>query len=284
VADGQRPSALVVGSITRDLEDHDGRVDERPGGVVHHAGLALLRLGARVRAVTRIHPDDADLLATLRREGAEVRALESRFTTTYRNDYTGPVDHHELLRVSDPIAAGDVPAEWKRADLVQLGPLHRRDLEPEVAGCVRGLVGLDLQGLVRRQASGGVELAPNPDLPRFLAQVQVVHANDSEVEAAVAGDSLARFVERHSIREMIVTHGPGGARVLADGRSVEVPAKPTAGHHLVGAGDVFLATYLFLRAAGRPPEDAAAGAVEVCALRIQHGEIPQDFRPGSAPR
>ncbi len=257
---------------------------ERPGGVVHHAGLALLRLGARVRVVTRINPSDADLLAPLRREGAEIRALESRFTTTYCNDYTGPVDHHELLWTSDPIAAKDLPAEWRRADLIQLGPLHRRDLEPEVAGAVDGLVGLDLQGLVRRQASGRVELAPNPRLPHFLTQVQVVHANDSEVEVAVAGDSLEQFVQRHCIGEMIVTHGAGGARVLANGRSVELPARPTGGHHLVGSGDVFLATYLFLRSAGGLPEDAAAGAVEVCSHRIEHGEIPWNFRPTAAQR
>jgi sugar/nucleoside kinase (ribokinase family) len=284
VADEHRPTALVVGSVTRDLEDRGGGVRERPGGVVHYAGLALLRLGARVRVVTRLNPNDADLVAPLRREGAEIRALESRFTTTYRNDYSGPVDHHELLKTSDPIAAKDVPEEWRRADLIQLGPLHRQDLEPEVVGCVSGLVGLDLQGLVRRQARGGVELAPNPKLGDFLARVQVVHANDSEVEAAGAGEPLIRFVEHHGVREMIVTHGPRGARILAEGRSVEIPARPTAGHHLVGAGDVFLATYLYLRSAGQLPEDAAAGAVEVCTLRIEHGEIPRDFRPGTLAR
>ena len=251
---------------------------------MHHAGIALLQLGARVRIVTRINPDDADLLAPLQREGAEIRALESRFTTTYRNDYTGPVDHHELLQTSDPIRAKDLPAEWRSADLIQLGPLHRRDLEPEVAGAVDGLVGLDLQGLVRRQARGGVELAPNPKLAPFLAQVQVVHANDSEVEAAVAGDSLEEFVRLHGIGEMIVTHGAGGARILEGGRSVELAARPTGGHHIVGAGDVFLATYLFLRSAGHRSEDAAAGAVEVCSHRIERGEVPRNFRPAAGRR
>jgi sugar/nucleoside kinase (ribokinase family) len=110
----------------------------------------------------------------------------------------------------------------------------------------------------------------------------VVHANDAEIEAAVEGESLARFVESHRIREMIVTHGEAGARVLANGRDVEVSARPTRGRHLVGAGDVFLATYLLLRTEGREPEDAARGAAEACAARIDQGRIPPGFYPGNA--
>ena len=144
VAGEARTRALVVGAVTRDLERRRGRIAEGPGGVVHHAGLTLLRLGASVRAVTRVHPDHVELLAPLRSEGAEVLALDSRCTTTYRNDYTGPVDQHELLEQSDPIRPEDVPAEWREADLVHLGPLHRTDVEAEVAECVQGLVGLDL--------------------------------------------------------------------------------------------------------------------------------------------
>jgi hypothetical protein len=205
-----------------------------------------------------------------------VRALDSRRTTTYRNDYTGPVDRHELIAASDPIGGRDIPADWRNSDLTHLGPLHRLDLKPDVSRFVGGLVGLDLQGLVREARESRVK--PNPDLMLFLEGVRVVHASADEIEAVLDGDSLNGFVKRHSIPEMIVTRGAHGALLIAGGQSIEVPARPARSGHVAGAGDVFLATYLFLRVEGLRPADAATGAAEVCSVRIERGEIPKGFR------
>ncbi len=271
--------ALLVGSVSRDLEEREGRTVVRPGGTVHYAGCALLRLGTRVRVVTRVHPDDDALLNPLRNKGAEVLALESACTTTYRNDYTGPVDHHELLAASDAIALEDVPLSWHEPDLVHLGPLHPDDLEPTLSKLDARLVGLDLQGLVRRAGPEGTVLATTPRLARFLDGVQVVQASESELSIALAGEPLERFVERHSIPEMIVTRGARGALVLSGGRKFEIPARAVRGAHRVGSGDVFLASYLLFRASGLPPPDASSASGEVCAVRIEKGEVPLGFRP-----
>jgi sugar/nucleoside kinase (ribokinase family) len=271
---------LLVGSVSRDLEEQRDRTLERPGGTVHYAGRALLRLGARVRVVTRVHPDDQSLLDPLRREGAEVHALESPRTTTYRNDYSGPVDLHELLAASDPISLRDVPVAWRDSDVVQLGPLHAHDIEPDFSELGDGLIGLDLQGLVRQAHPQGTRLEPNADLARFLAGVRVVQASESELSAALEGASIEQFVERHSIPEMIVTRGARGALVLCSGQRFDVPTRPVQGVHRVGSGDVFLASYLFFRASGRPPPDASVAAGEVCAVRIEKGEVPRGFHPG----
>jgi sugar/nucleoside kinase (ribokinase family) len=284
VAAKNRTTALVVGTVTLDFERRDDRLDEGPGGVVHHAGLTLLRLGAAVRVVTRVHPDHVGLLDPLRAEGAEVLALKSRSTTTYRNDYTGPVDQHELLAQSDTIAAEDLPADWRHADVVHLGPLHPADLEPEVVECVQGLIGLDLQGLLRRPGAGQVRLRSNPNLGRYLTNVQVVHANQSEIEVARGGDSLEAFAARHEIPEMLVTEGEQGALLLTDDRCVAVSANPRHGPYRVGSGDAFLSTYLLLRARGHAPLEAASGAADLCELRIDRGEVPKGFQPRIRPR
>jgi sugar/nucleoside kinase (ribokinase family) len=284
VAGKERTTALVLGAVTRDLEQRADGLKEGPGGVVHHAGLTLLRLGAAVRVVTRVAPDHAGLLTPLRNEGAEVLALPSRHTTTYRNDYTGPVDHHDLLAQSDPIVPKDLPPDWRQADLVHLGPLHRSDLEPAVSGCVKGLIGLDLQGLLRLRGDGGVRLEPNPARPRYIENVQVVHANQSEIEVALDGDSLAGFIRRYRIAEMLVTEGEQGAVVVTDDGSVAVRANPSHGPHRVGSGDAFLSTYLLLRSRGHKPLEAASGAADVCEIRIDRGRVPEGFRPTVRPR
>jgi len=47
----------------------------------------------------------------------------------------------------------------------------------------------------------------------------------------------------------------------------------------VGAGDVFLGTYLMLRVEGRDPASAARGATRTSMAQIEHGEVPRGFVP-----
>jgi 2-dehydro-3-deoxygluconokinase len=276
--------ALVVGAITRDLDASD-RARSHPGGVVFHAGLALVRLGAVTRVVTRVNPADAyALLRPLHVEGIETAALPSAETTTYLNDYSSELETHELRAVSDPIGPSDVPADWRTADLIHLGPLHRRDILPEVPSTLRGFKGLDLQGLVREPGPGGTRLAACPDLARYLDGLDVLQASESELAPVLEGDSLERFARRHGLRELIVTRGARGTTLLVRGERLEIPALATRALYPVGAGDVFLASYLFLRAAGSKEAEAARGAARVCAAKLEGGEVPKGFRASSERR
>ncbi|MFQ5699020.1 MAG: PfkB family carbohydrate kinase [Myxococcota bacterium] len=269
-----RETALVIGAISRDLDAAHPAARETAGGVVHHAGLALARLGTRPRVVTRVRPDDDRLLGPLRSAGVEVVAHPSRRTTTYRNDYSGLSDAHELCAVSDTLHAADIPSDWRSADLIQLGPLHRRDLDPELPQQLDGRIGIDIQGLVR--LPGPALLAPYPKLEVLLDRVQVLQASESELPSLLAGDTVERFVRRHGIEEMIVTLGARGSVLLHRGRRLEVPALEVAGRHPVGAGDVFLASYLVARARSSSPMDAARFATRICAAKIDTGELPED--------
>jgi sugar/nucleoside kinase (ribokinase family) len=275
------PTALVVGSVTLDLPADADEEAARPGGVVYYAGVALARLGARTRVVTSLLPADAArLLGPLHAESIETAARASRATTSYRNDYSGPEDRHELVASSDPIRAADVPPRWRASDLVQLGPLHRRDVLPEVAAELRGYKGLDVQGLVREARPEGTRISPSADLPRFLPHVDVVKVSEPELAAVLDGDTLERFARRHAVREMLVTRGARGVRVLADGGAWDLPAPVVHARFKVGAGDVFLAAYLFFRVRALGPAEAAAAATQVCAAKLEQGEVPKGFAGG----
>lgn len=289
--DGSRPmQALVVGAISVDLDGtaHAGGVNSwavdaiagRPGGVVYYAGLAHARLGADTRVVTSVAPRDAHrLLSPLHAEGIETAARKSAHTTSYRNDYSGRVDQHELCAASDSIRPEDVPTAWLGADVVQLGPLHRHDIDPDLVAELRGFTGIDVQGLVRLSTPNGTELAPFPDLARFLAHVEVVQASEAELPALLDGLTLEQFIRRHAIREMVVTRGPRGARVIEGGRAVDVAAPEVEARFKVGAGDVFLAAYLVFRVRGEVPVEAARAATLVCAAKLERGEVPKGLDP-----
>jgi sugar/nucleoside kinase (ribokinase family) len=265
------PSALVLGAITRDLEGGRAAV---PGGVVHYAGRAFAALGARTRAVTRVREADAgELLAPLIAAGVEVRALPSAATTTYANDYSGAEDRHELLAASDPIGPDDLPPAWRSADVIQLGPLHRRDLLPETLASLSGFTGIDLQGLVRLADKSGTRLAPNPALKDYLAHVSVAKASEEELAVLLEGRSLEAFRSEFGLAELLVTRGERGALVVTRWRVEEIATPQVPRRFPVGAGDVFLAAYLHARASDRSPAAAARFAVRASAAHVEHGRI-----------
>jgi len=269
------PSALVLGAITRDVEA-GGRF--APGGVVHYAGLAFAALGARTRVVTRSRSEDAaELLAPLRARGVETRALASAATTTYANDYSGEEDRHELLAASDPIRPADLPEGWRRADAIHLGPLHRRDLLPETVAVLRGLVGIDLQGLARLGSAAGTRLAPNLELKDFLVHVAVAKAAEEEIAVLLEGMTLGEFRREFGLAELLVTRGSRGALLVTQNGVEEIPAVAAARRFPTGAGDVFLAAYLFARASQREPRAAAGFAARASAAQIEHGALPAGF-------
>ncbi len=267
----RKTSALVLGAVTRDLERGQAAV---PGGVVHYAGRAFAALGARTRAVTRVREADADeLLAPLVAAGVEVRALPSAATTTYANDYSGAEDRHELLAASDPIRPDDLPPAWRSADAIHLGPLHRRDLLPETLASLSGFVGIDLQGLVRIADEHGTRLAPNPELKDYLAHVSVAKASEEELAVLLEGRSLEAFRSEYGLAELLVTRGERGALVVTRWRVEEIAVPSVPRRFPVGAGDVFLAAYLYARASERNPASAARFAVRASAEHVEHGRI-----------
>jgi sugar/nucleoside kinase (ribokinase family) len=274
--------ALVLGAITRDLERDPSHPSLRqravPGGVVHYAGLGLRALGATTRVVTRVRSADARaLLAPLEEAGVELCALPSRATTTYANDYGGAEDQHELLATSDPLAADDVPPAWRRADVIQVGPLHRRDVLPEVLGGLSGLIGIDLQGLVRLADERGTRLAPNPELKDFLPRVAVAKASEQELEVAREGRSLESFRREFGIGELLVTRGARGALLVTRAGVRDVPAPRVERRFPIGAGDVFLGAYLFARAHACGPLEAARFATRVGAAKVARGAISPEL-------
>ncbi len=243
-------------------------------------------MGLHTRVITRLKRDDMpSLLAPLRLDEVEVLALDSCATTAYLNDYDRlnesgrSSDQHRLLSTSEPLREDDVPPDWRAADLIHLGPLHSRDLEPELGAVFSGLTGLDLQGLVRVRDRKCARTEPNPSLGAFLEGVDVVQANEQELPAVLDGETLDAFIRRHGIAEMIVTRGVRGASILCGGGCTDIEPPAILGGRQIGAGDVFLGAYLMLRVEDQDPTSAARGATRASMAQIEHGEVPRGFVP-----
>ena len=67
--------------------------------------------------------------------------------------------------------------------------------------------------------------------------------------------------------------GARGATLVTREGILEIEAAPALRRHPTGAGDVFLASYLFSRALGLAPAEAAYAAVRASAHKLEHGSL-----------
>lgn len=245
-----RPTLVVVGAASRDLDPTDPRGWRLGGGVVY-SSLAAARLGVQVRAVVGVDraASTAHELDLLHAAGVDVAvvsihrgpAFDNRQTPSGRVQYTeGP---------SDPIHVDALPRDWSSPSAAILSPVAG-ELGNEWASAfdASSQIALAAQGLVRRLIPGG-QVTPLPLVRTRLierAQMIGISAEDVASRTSPLRDLLARE------QEMVVTHGPAGALYLRrdqdrlSGRFLPpTPKRETV--DATGAGDVFLGTWVAAR-------------------------------------
>ncbi len=251
------PRLALVGNLSFDRID-GGPL--RPGGGPLHAGRAFRALHVRGTIIARCGAEDQPRFRrAFARLGLPVELRPGRPTTTFAFTYDGDVRTGRVECIGDQWAPHDFD-DLPRPAWVHLAPLLRGDFPANaIAAAARGrFVSLDAQGLTRVRERGDLRLERDPKTPDLLRHVSILKLAEEEAEALVGSldtDALAAL----GPREVVVTFGSRGSRVIADGRAIDVRA-----HHVhadpTGSGDAFAAAYLASRVAGHAPAAAARRA------------------------
>ena len=253
----------VIGNLSRDVID-GGR--PRVGGAPFHAARALRLLAARARIVARCaEADRRTLLPPLAALGLPVTWLPAASTTSFELRYVGEERTIVVRDPGEPWAARDLGSVG-RAGWVQVGALTRADFPAEVLAVLarERRVALDGQALVRPAATG--ELVQDAAFdPAMLRQVTVLKLSEREAETLGGPDAVAAL----EVPEVLVTLGSRGALLLAGGRREHVPARRIESSDPTGAGDAFLAGYVWARASGHRPLSAARQAAATAARVLE---------------
>jgi 1D-myo-inositol 3-kinase len=262
----QSPDYLVIGHVAKDRLPDGG---SRPGGTVTYSSLAVQRLGLQAAVVTACALEDEDLFEPLREAGVWVAAVPSTHSTSFRNVYDAEGHRTQYLHgQADPIQWSDVPAEWRGAPIVHLGPIAQElpaDMPGRFPYC---LLGITPQGWMRSWNDEGrvahsawpVHPALNglPDSSCLVLSIEDLDFHPELVEHYV---KLAPIV--------VITGGYDPALLYRRGDHVTVPAFPANSIDPTGAGDVFAAALLVylhrsgdLERAARYAHAAAAFCIE----------------------
>lgn len=269
----------IIGHVTRDRIQLDGSPERlQPGGTVYYSGLAAARLGLRTLAITKLCAvDRAILLNGMETAGVAVRALDSCRTTEFVNAVSsGDSDERRqhVLAVADPFEPCDIDAN---AAVYLFGPLTRNDIAPscvERAVSGRGLVAMDVQGLLRNVRGSRVELAGSAEALHLLRHVDILKAGRQEAllltgERTIAG--AARALAAAGPREVLITSGGDGSHVYVRGTLIPIPAfAPQVVLDTTGCGDTYLAAYVSHRLRGGTPEEAGLFASRVAGAKTAY--------------
>jgi sugar/nucleoside kinase (ribokinase family) len=253
------PLVAVIGNIACDLVDGG---PPRIGGGPFYAAMALRVLGLPARILTRCADEHREvLMRELVALGVPVTWREAATTSTFGISYDGD---RRFMQV-ETIGHSWTPADVRDSSLdgvtsVHVAPLLRSDFPPEtLAELARGRrVSLDGQGLVRPGRTGELRLDAEFD-PAVLEHLSILKLAEEEAEA-VLGDIGAGTVAKLGVPEVLVTLGPRGSIVYANGEETYVPAREVKDVDPTGAGDAYSTAYVTARNAGIAPVAAARKA------------------------
>jgi sugar/nucleoside kinase (ribokinase family) len=246
----ERPTLVIVGAASRDLDRTDSR-GWRLGGTVTYAAIVAANLGVRVRAFVGVDADGvrAHELDLLRSAGVDVLTVPLSNGPIFDNRHTAAGRVQFALGASDQLLAAALPGDWRSADGALLGPVAGElgdDWAPAFPGAT--FVGLAAQGLVRRLVPGqAVERVPLP-ASALIERADAVLISAEDV-MSYPTDLEPLMANR---KRLVVSDGERGALLLqSDGRRTVgrfLPPTPRRDAiDTVGAGDTFLAAWLAAR-------------------------------------
>ena len=268
-------SSVVIGALCEDRVKTPGGARRGLGGTSYYFPAAFRALGGRAACVSKA--EDEWVFRELERAGVATDGVGRGSTACFELVYEGGKRTLRLLRHSSVIRAEDIPPRMLAFEALHFGPVEE-ELDPSIWTFRRSnfrLVTLDIQGLSRDvDRKTGIVRAQrrlHPAIRRAIRSVDVVKFDEGEARALLGNrvrweDAIADLEGPQTI---IVTLGEEGALLFEDGRSHSIPAYPSDPVDWTGAGDCFMAGYVFRSLQGRDSIEAAKFGSALAATMIE---------------
>ncbi len=248
---------LVIGHVTHDLTPSGPRL----GGTAAYSALTARALGMQVGVVTASGAEtDLDAL-----QDVLVISAPSAHSTTFENIYSKNGRRQILHHQAERLSFDNVPESWRKAPIIQLGPVAREVDAVLPDSFAPSLLGLTPQGWLRTwDESGRVVQADWESAEQALGQAGAVVVS---VEDVAGVEERIEFMAAHT-RILAVTEAAAGARLYwhGDQRRFRAPAMQEI--DATGAGDIFAAAFFIRLLATRDPWEAARFATHLSAHSV----------------
>ncbi len=248
---------LVIGHVTHDLTPSGPRL----GGTAAYSALTARALGMQVGVVTASGSEtDLDAL-----QDVLVISAPSAHSTTFENIYSKNGRRQKLHHQAERLSFDNVPENWRKAPIIQLGPVAREMDAVLPDSFTPSLLGLTPQGWLRAwDESGRVVQSDWESAEQALSRAGAVVVS---VEDVAGVEEQVEFMAAHT-RILAVTEAAAGARLYwhGDQRRFRAPAMPEI--DATGAGDIFAAAFFVRLLATRDPWESARFATHLSAHSV----------------
>ncbi len=255
------PQFLVIGHIVQDLapDERAAAPDWRLGGTTSYAALLATRLGLDTAVLTAAA---ADLTLEKALPGAEIVRVPSPQSTHFRNLYTAEGRVQQIPQRAATIKPDSLPDNWRRAEIVLLGPVAG-EVDDAFAACFpQALLGVCAQGWLREIGPDNCVRPLPPQRWRaenVLRPAHVLFVADEDFPPSSAEAVLTGWSRQ--VEVLAYTRAERGAEICHRGTWRHIDAFPTEAVDPTGAGDVFAAAFLArYRETGDPWEAARFAA------------------------
>lgn len=256
------PQFLVIGHVVQDLaaDERAAAPAWRLGGTTSYAALLATRLGLDTAVLTAAAADLA-LEDTL--PGAEIVRVPSPRSTHFRNLYTPAGRVQYIPQRASAIKPDSLPDDWRRAEIVLLGPVVG-EVDDGLAACFpQALVGVSAQGWLRDIGPDGRVRPLPPQRWRAETVLRPAHVLFVADEDFPPSRRRRAILTRWSqlVEVLAYTRAERGAEICHRGTWRHIDAFPAEAVEPTGAGDIFAVAFLVrYREAGDPWEAARFAA------------------------
>jgi len=253
------PDYLVIGHLTQDLLP-DGST--APGGTVFYGALTATRLGYSAGMLTA-----AAGWAAVPPE-IQVVGVPSASTSSFAHSYVEGQRQQLVHAVAAPISAEQLPQPWRRAPIVQLGPVLGECAEALIDAFPGALLGVTPQGWMRRvhgPLPAPMRPVPWRPAPELLRRIDLLVLSVEDVQGDE--DVVADYARHCGC--VALTRGADGVTLYVSGVPRHIPASPAQALDTNGAGDIFAAAMLLQLFETGDPDQAAHFAATTAALSVE---------------
>jgi len=248
---------LVIGHVSEDLTQFGTRL----GGTAAYSSLTAKALGLRVGVITASGPETSlEILKDI-----AIIPASSEYSTTFDNIDTEDGRRQVLHRRALPLSYEQVPAVWRRTDIVHLGPIAQEIEMLLPDSFFPSLLGLTPQGWMRTwDESGKVTKTVWNNAEQALKQAGAVVLS---IEDVAGDEEQIEFMANHT-RVLVVTEGAAGSRLYWNGDQRRFHAPKVLEVDATGAGDIFAAAFFIRLQITRDPWEAARFATQLAAHSV----------------
>jgi len=264
----------TIGHITLDKVVTTKSVKHMPGGTSFYFSKAIQQFDINYALVTALAESEMSVVDGLRNDGIEIYSLPSQHSVYFENIYSENQDYREqnVLQKAAPFGVSVMPAIDSK--IFHLGPLLADDISVDLIRflSLKGLVSLDIQGLLRSVVDKKVIYHDWLDKKEALPYVSILKANEHEMEVVTGWSDVqqgARYLADLGVQEVIITLGSRGSLIYKEGIFHEIPAyKPSAVVDATGCGDTYMAGYLSKKVQGGDIQESGEYGAAMATLNI----------------